>query len=78
MRESEIINPGKGKLINSYKAYAINDQGGSCDVGNGDEYGSVKILETIARNEFASGWKIVIYHSLTGDVVKEFRIRGGK
>lgn len=70
--ENEMI---KEKMVNVYKAYAINGQGANCDVGNGDEYASYQMLEKIARNDFGSGWKIVIYNSLTGDVVKEFKIR---
>lgn len=61
-----------------YKAWAINDQGASCEVGDGGSFSSVHMAEETARDEFAKGWKIHIIDNETGDEVKVFKIRSRK
>lgn len=61
-----------------YKAWAINDQGATSDVGDGCSFSSIRKAEQTARGEFAKGWKIHIIDNNTGEEVKVFKIRGVK
>lgn len=61
-----------------YKAWAINDQGASCEVGDGGSFSSIRWAQEIARMEFGKGWKIHIIDNETGEEVKVFKIRGRK
>ena len=61
-----------------YKAYAINEQGATSDVGAGRSFSNIRAAAEMARDEFDSGWKIHIYNNETGEEVKVFKIRGVK
>ena len=60
--------------MKEYRAYAMNAAGATTDVASGKTFGTIKEVETASRNEFGSGWKIVI---LTRPfvVAKQFTIK---
>lgn len=43
---------------NLYYAWASNDSGASLDVNSGGKETSIRALETAARKELGSGWKV--------------------